>query len=138
MPRSSKKINKTDSQYGKLREIKNMFSIDKYKFAFFNDVNGKQTVSARSTYAGKTVKGYAKCDPRDEFDVEKGKELAAARCNARIAEKRFKRAQKKVAEAQAMVEMAQKYLVEMESYLADAANDMKDANDYVADMVSAM
>ena len=87
-----------------------MFSIDKYKFAFFNDVNGKQTVSARSTYAGKTVKGYAKCDPRDEFDVEKGKELAAARCNARIAEKRFKRAQKKVAEAQAMVEMAQKYL----------------------------
>lgn len=115
-----------------------MFSMDKYKFAFFKDASGKQTVSARSTYAGRTVKGYAKCDPRDEFDVEKGKELAAARCNARIAEKRFKRAQKKVAEAQAFVDMAQKYLAEMESYLTDSASDMKDANDYVADMVSTM
>lgn len=115
-----------------------MFNIDKYKFAFFKDASGKQTVSAWSTYAGKTVKGYAKCDPRDEYDVEKGKKLAAARCNARIAEKRFKRAQKKVAEAQAMVDMAQKYLAEMQSYLNDSVNDMKDANDYVADMVSSL
>ena len=75
------------------------FSLDKYKYAFFKDESGKDTVCARSTYAGKTVKGYAKCDPRDSYDVESGKALAAARCNAKIAEKRVARAQRQVAKA---------------------------------------
>lgn len=46
------------------------YSLDKYKFYEYNDPKGKKTVSAVSTYAGRTVKGYAKCDPRDSFNVE--------------------------------------------------------------------
>ena len=32
-------------------------------------------------HAGRIAKGYAKCSPDDEFDMETGKKLAAARCN---------------------------------------------------------
>ncbi len=51
-------------------------------------------VIALSTYAGRTVRGVAKCSPDDEFDVEFGKQLAAARCNQKVAAKRYARARK--------------------------------------------
>ena len=75
------------------------YSLDKYKYFTYYDKNGKKTVSAVSTYAGKTVKGYAKCDPRDTYDFEAGKRLAAARCNQKVAQKRARRAATKFAEA---------------------------------------
>ena len=52
-------------------------------------------VIAVSTYAGKTVRGIAICSPEDEFDIEFGKKLAAARCNEKVAEKRLNRASNK-------------------------------------------
>jgi hypothetical protein len=52
----------------------------------------KRTVVAMSTFAGKTVVGVAHCAPSDEFNVETGKKIAAARCSLKIAEKRMKRA----------------------------------------------
>lgn len=52
-------------------------------------------VIALSTYAGKTVRGVAKCHPNDEFNEEYGKQLAAARCNRKIAAKRYNRAFRK-------------------------------------------
>lgn len=55
-------------------------------------------VIAVSTFAGKTVRGVAKCNPADAFDLAKGKALAEARCNAKVAEKRFKRAKSKCEE----------------------------------------
>lgn len=114
------------------------FSLDKYKFAFFKDGNGKTTVSARSTYAGKTVKGYAKCDPRDNYDVESGKALAAARCNAKIAEKRVARAQRQVAKAAQMVKDAQAYEAKMKAYLSDSIVEADDAEAHVADLLAKM
>ena len=65
------------------------YPIEKYQF-----YTTKNKVVAVSTYAGKTVRGIAKADPRDNFDLEAGKKLAAARCAARIAMKRKSRAQK--------------------------------------------
>lgn len=106
-----------------------------YKFAFFKDKAGKTTISARSTYAGKTVKGYAKCDPRDEYDEEKGKELASARCNAKIAKQRTLRAEKKVAEAKYELEKAQKHLEKMESYFADSVVKLNYASEHVKDVL---
>lgn len=114
------------------------FNLDKYKFAFFKDENGKTTVSARSTYAGKTVKGYAKCDPRDNYDVESGKALAAARCNAKIAEKRVARAQRQVAKAAQMVKDAQAYEAKMRAYLSDSIVEADDAEAHVADLLAKM
>lgn len=53
----------------------------------------KRTIVAMSTFAGKVVTGVARCDPRDEFVINDGKKLAAARCSVKIAEKRVKRAE---------------------------------------------
>ena len=62
-----------------------MFPISKYKFFVTPD---QSKIIAVSTYAGKTVKGVAKRDPRDSFDLDFGKELAAARCAARCSRPR--------------------------------------------------
>lgn len=43
-----------------------------------------------SRFAGKPVRGVAKCDPRDEFDEERGKEIANLRVDIKVAQKRFK------------------------------------------------
>lgn len=61
-----------------------------YKYKIDRD---KNTIVAMSTFAGKVVAGVARCAPADTFNVETGKELAAARCSLKIAEKRLKRAE---------------------------------------------
>ena len=58
--------------------------------------NGVDKVIVTSTYAGKTVRGVAICAPGDDFDLEFGKRLAAARCNEKVAEKRYNRANAKL------------------------------------------
>ena len=107
------------------------YSLDKYKFYQYKDKNGKDTVAAASTYAGRTVKGYAKCDPKDQFSIEKGKELAAARCNAKVSAKRMKRAERKMAEAQALLDQAQAHYDKMVNYFNDASRDKSFAENEV-------
>lgn len=94
------------------------YSLDKYRF-----YQTGNKVIAVSTYAGKAVRGVAKADPSDEFDFEKGKKLAAARCNLKIAKKRAKRAFCKVSKAYAdYVEGANWY-----NKMVDYYNDSNDA-----------
>ena len=62
-----------------------------YRYYYTNN-----KVIAVSTYAGKTVRGVAICAPGDEFNLEFGKKLAAARCNEKVAAKRYERASKKL------------------------------------------
>ena len=112
------------------------FSLDKYKFYQFKNENGGTTISAVSTYAGRTVKGYAKCDPRDNFNVEKGKELAAARCNLKIAEKRRDRASKKYLEATQAVIEANAYFEKMKQYFMDADDQVDEAAAELRDLIS--
>ena len=77
-------------------------------------------VIAVSSFAGQTVRGVAKCNPADEFDFDKGAALAAARCGAKIAEKRVKRAYTKVDEAKAQLDAAINHYGEMLKYQSDA------------------
>ena len=114
------------------------YSLDKYKFYQYKDKNAKDTVAAASTYAGRTVKGYAKCDPRDQFSIEKGKELAAARCNAKIAAKRVKRASAKYLEAQQQLAEARRFMVRMTEYYTDAVDQLDEANAAITDMMKSM
>lgn len=92
-----------------------MYPIEKYRFYQNNN-----KIIAVSTYAGKTVRGVAICHPGDNFDIEKGKELAAARCGLKIAHKRLSRAGKKVDEAYDMMDEATIYLNKMVEYRGDA------------------
>lgn len=104
------------------------YSLDKYKYY----VDSKNAIHAVSSYAGRAVRGVAKCDPKDDFNLEKGKELAAARCQAKVSTLRLKRATKKLAEAERMLEMAQKYYDAMIVYFNDSARD-KEMYDSVAE-----
>ena len=91
--------------------------MDMSKYVFYTT---KNKVIAVSTYAGKIVKGVAKCNPNDNFDLEKGKKLAAARCNAKVAEKRRKRAVRKCEEAKENFQFMLRHFGQMNAYVSDA------------------
>ena len=91
------------------------YPLEKYKFY----IHGNRVIAV-STYSGRTVRGVAVCAEGDSFDVEKGKELAAARCNMRIAEKRAARAHKKWNEAALACGAAEAHYEKMNDYYDDA------------------
>ena len=106
------------------------FIKDKFKFVHHTSKNSNvKEVIAIGEYLGKTVKGSAKCDPRDIFDSSVGEELAARRCNFKIAEKRLENAtikveaaQKALAEAQVALDKALNYHEHANKEYADASN----------------
>jgi len=100
-----------------------MFPISKYKFYITPD---NKTI-AISTYAGKTVRGVAKTDPRDTYDAEYGKELAAARCALKIAKKREKRANRQVKKAADQMAFAYANLEKVRKYRDDSVVAVNEA-----------
>jgi hypothetical protein len=100
-----------------------MYPFSKYKFYTTPD----NTTIAVSTYAGKTVKGIAKMDPRDKFDAEYGKQLAAARCAMKVAKKRKNRADRQVSKAYAEMNKAYRLVEKMKAYQNDAMNELEGA-----------
>lgn len=92
-----------------------MFPLEKYTYI----VKGK-TVKALQTYANQVYVGVAHCAPEDEFDFEKGKELAAARCNEKIAKARFNYARKKYYEAYRLKNKAMRQFEKCSQFLDDA------------------
>ena len=103
------------------------------KYHFYNS---KDKVVAVSTYAGKPVRGIAKCDPADTFSLEYGQKLAAARCNEKVAGKRLKRAESKFVEACHNYLAAQRRMESMREYFADARNSLDEARANVANLLS--
>lgn len=92
-----------------------------YEYArLHNDGTSSIRITAVSSFAGKPVKGHADCHPNDEYDMEYGRALAAARCAEKIAVKRCNRAYAKVDEARAQVNAALAHLQKMMQYEADA------------------
>ena len=98
-----------------------------YKYHTYTDEQNRIVTVAISTYEGKTVKGYAKCHVNDIYDENIGKELAAARCNEKIAKKRAKRAERKLKEALDDAVKATTYVARMSDYLEDAKNAVDEA-----------
>ena len=94
--------------------MKNDSNFNNYKYF----VSGNKVIAV-STYAKKTVRGVAKCSSADDFDEEKGKKLAAARCNLKVSQKRYDRA---------MVNWFNKYRAYDAAY-----NDFRDACSYCED-----
>lgn len=114
------------------------YPLEKYKFFSFVDKNNEKNIVAVSTYAGKTVRAKAICSADDTFDELAGKKLAAARCNAKIATKRTKRAESKMNEALEQLDRAQKYYDNMVRYFNDAATDEAFAQNEVVCLESEM
>lgn len=99
---------------------------EKYKI-----FTGPNKVIAVSTYAGRVVRGVAKCAPGDTFDIEKGKDLAIARCAAKIAEKRLRRAANKKHEAELAIYEANSHYDRMMTYLDDSYTALNTAEERV-------
>ena len=99
------------------------FPLSKYKFY----VAGNKIIAV-STYAKKLVRGVAICHPEDSFSLETGKCLAAARCNERIAAKRYARAQVKYIEACQERDEAINKVDRMKEYLNDSFIAMNEAS----------
>ena len=96
-----------------------MYDVSKYKY-----FTTKNQVIAVSTYAGKIVRAVAKCNPKDEYDLEKGKALAAARLSVKVSKKRKKNAEIKLAEAERNVAIAKHRKMKMTNYLTDATYEL--------------
>ena len=113
-----------------------MKTLDMEKYSFYTD--GKTKVIAVSTYAGKVIRGVAKCDVNDTFSFEKGKKLAAARCNEKIAKKRFARAQN--ANIDVLLEYARlmKKFEKSVSYKDDSQVALDEAQNLVASILETM
>ena len=83
-----------------------------------------------SHFAGKAVRGIAKCDPEcDEFVVEKGKELSQARCDLKVAEKRAKRAAMRLEQACMSFALANDEVERMKNYYTDAVSQLHQAQE---------
>ena len=95
-----------------------------YQFIHLGDI-----VIAITTYAGKTVKGYAKCHSDDTFNAEFGERLAMARCTKKVAKKRAARANKKFKEAMDTLAKAQAHANKMASYMSDSNKAVVDADE---------
>jgi len=98
----------------------------------------KNAIICVSHYAGKSVKGVAKCSPNDEFNEEIGKELAKLRCDAKVASLRRQRAADLWWKAEAAYLKAEAERDKYGDYLADAedaeAEALDELNDFLADM----
>ena len=107
-----------------------------YEYHQFKNENGGITIVAVSSYAGRKVKGYAKCNPDDEFDLEKGKALARARCNQKIANKRRNHAAKKYMEAVSAKYKAVREFERMKQYYIDSVDKLDVATDELVKICS--
>lgn len=113
------------------------YPIDKYQFHIATKVDGTPyKVIAVSTYAGKKVRGIAKCNSRDTFSLESGKKLAAARCALKVAAKRVKRAETKLREADHQWMKADAHVRNMEDYLDNAEDAYYSAQDELATLLA--
>jgi len=114
-----------------------MFPIDRYRF-YVDDAVNPSTIYAISTYAGKTVRGVARCDSCDTFSEEKGKELAAARCEEKVARKRMNAAERKYKAALAQQEEINSYVQKVSEYFIGASKGFDEAQTAVQSLLEKM
>lgn len=99
---------------------------------------GEKKIIVVSRYAGKVVRGVAKCSPGDTYNVEKGEKLARLRCDEKISEKRVARSQEAYADAVANLAKAQKRVEAMKQYMDDAAAEYDEVQKELAKVTASM
>ena len=103
------------------------------RYKFYNSDN---SVVAVSSFAGRTVRGTAKCNPGDTFSLESGKALAAARCNSKVAKKRVKCAEKKLNEAVTALKAATEHAQNMMHYHQNSVLKYNEAEKALAEILT--
>lgn len=87
-----------------------------------------------SKYAGKPVRGIAKCDPNDLYNGVFGERLAKARCDLKVSEKRQLRAAELTSQALTQLEHAQARVEKMMLYLKESTEEVAAAEQLVRDI----
>lgn len=105
-------------------------------FTNYKYVVTSNKVIALSSYGGRTVRGIAKCHPGDTFNEDVGKALAAARCNEKIAAKRYARAQQKYNATYERLLSMEAEIHKVSDYLKDSYEAYKEAKEIVAEVRS--
>ena len=100
--------------------------------------DGKGKIVIVSTYAGKTVRGVAKCNPNDNFEEAAGVELATLRCDAKVADKRVKRARAKYDEAAMAFNTANTAFEKAIAYLSNAEREKVEADKKMSDYLKGL
>lgn len=89
---------------------------------------GENKVVCISHFAGRPVRGIAKCDPsQDVFNEETGCTLARLRCDYKVALKKVNRATKKFHDALEAMNNAEQEAMKMKQYLDDAIDQLNAA-----------
>lgn len=108
-----------------------MYPFEKYQYY----VSDNKTVYAVSTYAGKTVRGKATCHMEDKFSLEKGKTIAALRCNVKVAQKRKKRAEEQLIKIFEEIKKINQHCEEIQRYYDDATLSLLEAKSDLANFM---
>lgn len=103
---------------------------DRYKY-----IVTPNKVIVLTKYAGRPVRGIAKCSPNDDFNEDVGRELAQLRCDVKVAKLRMKRAQKKLAEAAEAWRRADEHIADMEDYYYNSRAEYENLLEIEADML---
>lgn len=112
------------------------YPIEKYRIVVHQHPTYHTTeIIAMSTYAGEVVKGKAICNMLDTYNEQAGKELAIARCAAKIAKKRKARAARLLKHANEQLVAAQKYVDNMSRYYKDSCQEVEDTAAEVKDIL---
>lgn len=98
------------------------------KYHFYHNIETGTVVCTR-LYKGRTIRGVAKCDPKDKFNIETGKRLAYMRCKQKFMRKKLKHARdicveaiKEYVKAQNTYNIALEFVNDVEMQL-DALNN---------------
>lgn len=102
------------------------------KYKIFTD--NEKKVYAVSSFAGRPIRGVAKCSDKDSFNLETGKEIAKARCALKVADKRLVRAAEKLSLALKNVHDANAHLDRMNEYYWDSVKARDEAEKTLEDI----
>ena len=102
----------------------------KYKFYYQGN-----KIHAVSKYAGKDIRGTATCHADDNFDAAFGTQLAARRCDLKVATKRLRHAKERLEIAEKAFADASRELLEAQCYLENASDEYSDATNAVNDIL---
>ena len=91
------------------------------RYTFYKQGNN---VICVSHYAGKTVKGIAKCAPADTFSDDFGKALSQLRCDIKVARKRYKAAQDNYEALDDLYNWVQRDRDDAEAWLLTCQNEL--------------
>ena len=95
-------------------------------YQYYVDEKNRMVIAV-CRYAGRNVRGTAKCSPDDEFDLELGKTLAKARCEEKKAKIKIQNASAKYMAAADEFQKAKRQLNKMRTYFMDAVDQHDDA-----------